>query len=1211
MNKYFYFIIYFLFLPLVSLAQQLKPFYIPEAKEIKYSENSPYPQYLLFYKPLNIPLEHINKWLQFRLQLSSDFKLKLIASERDNLGLIHYRYIQTHNEVPIQGSIYIIHMLNNKILSMNGELYDMHNVNNENNITPTQAIHSALNYVNADKYLWEVPGQEQLYKETVNNPLASLTPHPELYYVFPKGNRKNMARLAYKVDIYAYHPLSRQYIFIDANTSDIIHTMNLLHDADAVGTAATKYSNTRSMITDSYTGGYRLRESGRGNGIETYNLATSTTYTNTDFVDTDNNWTGTNPAQDEASRDAHWGAEMTYDYYLNILGRNSIDDLGFLLRSYVHYSTDYLNAFWDGIRMTYGDGSSGYTALTCLDIVGHEITHGLTQYTAALEYSNESGALNESYSDCLGAAIEFYAKPPFAAGDWTMGEEIGTTFRSMSNPNAYGDPDTYLGTNWYIGGADNGGVHTNSGVMNKWFYILSIGESGTNDVGDVYSVTGLGVNVAAQILYRAMTYYMFPNGQYSDMRFYCIQAAMDLYGPNCDALQVVSTTNAWYAVNVGDPWSSSVNADFTANVTASCSAPQTVLFTNLSSNAGSYFWDFGDGNTSTDENPSHLYTSFGTFNVTLIADGGTCGTNTEIKSSYIDIDPSNPCLVSMIPSGDAGVVSACNGTLYDNGGSTANYYDNNISIITITPTTPAASITATFSLFDFEDLYDFLYIYDGVNDNAPCLGFFTGTTIPPSVTAFSGSMTIKLVSDPYVNGQGFVMNWTCTPVSAAPMANFKANYNTSCDGRFDFTDLSSNLPTAWYWDFGDGNTSILQNPKHTYFSNGSYTVTLTATNSLGSDTELKTNYVIVNRPSGPITTGASRCDPGSVTLSSTGSDNNEWFSLPSSTTVINTGTTFTTPFLSSTTTYHVSQNSIGTVFNVGPVNNTFGGGGYLEVTSQYLEFNVLVPLRLKSVKVYANGGINRTIQLLSNTGILLKDTTLYVPDGVSRINLNWDLPVQNGLRMGGVATMQLDRRNTGASYPYTVAGKISLTGTSAGSGYYYFYYDWELQEPDCISQRTPVVATINSSPSAIITPPSSTTICNGDSITLSANTGSGFNYAWQNDGIATGTNSSNIIAYMGGSYTVTITDTNGCTSGVSTPISLTFIDLSSLAISGSTTVCPGATATYSVTAISDATYDWYITGASIVSGCGTSDTTCTVIWGTDTTGNIDCIINVP
>ena len=163
--------------------------------------------------------------------------------------------------------------------------------------------------------------------------------------------------------------------------------------------------------------------------------------------------------------------------------------------------------------------------MVSLDIVAH----GITEYAANLVYSYESGALNESFSDVFGESIEFYAQ---GSNDWLMGDAIGAggsggALRSMSNPNVYSQPDTYLGNSWYTG-------------------------SGTNDNGDAYTVTQIGMDAAAAVAYRNLNVYLSSSSQYDDAREGAIQAAIDLYGAG--STEEIAVTNAWYAVGVGDAY---------------------------------------------------------------------------------------------------------------------------------------------------------------------------------------------------------------------------------------------------------------------------------------------------------------------------------------------------------------------------------------------------------------------------------------------------------------------------------------------------------------------------------------------------------------------------------------------------------------------------------------------------------------------------------
>jgi hypothetical protein len=197
--------------------------------------------------------------------------------------------------------------------------------------------------------------------------------------------------------------------------------------------------------------------------------------------------------------------------------------------------------------MTYGDGNASIDPLTSIDIAAHEIGHAVCTNTANLTYSYEPGALNESYSDIWGACVEFFADP--TKSTWELGEDVNFIIRSLSNPNAHNQPDTYLGTYWYTGSGDNGGVHTNSGVNNFWFYLLSQGGSGTNDNSDYYSVTGIGISKAAKIAYRTENVYLSASSNYNDAKNYSIQAAADLYGVG--SVEWNNVKAAWCAVGVG------------------------------------------------------------------------------------------------------------------------------------------------------------------------------------------------------------------------------------------------------------------------------------------------------------------------------------------------------------------------------------------------------------------------------------------------------------------------------------------------------------------------------------------------------------------------------------------------------------------------------------------------------------------------------------
>jgi len=504
--------------------------------------------------------------LKQKLEMNDSDRFILLKKTNDDLGFSHERYQQYHQGIKVEFGTYMVHSKNNKVQTMNGDFFPLKGINTNPTISKEQALTIALASINAESYMWESAENEKYAAK--NEPTGTYKPQGELVLVKQFYAKDKTPDLAYKFDIYAETPISRDHIYVNAHTGAIVFknaiikhcfhnagehtsTCSATHDHNhaseaartvsdffATGTAATRYSGSKSIETGTTSGGYRLRDATRGNGINTYDCNTGTNYNSAvDFVDNNNSWTSgewNNAQKDNAALDAHWGAEMTYDYFKQQHNRNSYNGNGAAINSYVHYDSNYDNAFWDGSRMTYGDGNS-FDALTSLDVAAHEIGHAVCSNTANLVYSYESGALNESFSDIWGACVESLMST--GKQTYLIGEDIGpngTPLRSMSNPNSRNQPDTYLGTSWYSGSGDNGGVHYNSGVLNHCFYILSEGKTGSNDNGDSFSVAGIGIVKAGKIFYRAESVYLSSNSQYADARTACIQSAADLYGANSD-----------------------------------------------------------------------------------------------------------------------------------------------------------------------------------------------------------------------------------------------------------------------------------------------------------------------------------------------------------------------------------------------------------------------------------------------------------------------------------------------------------------------------------------------------------------------------------------------------------------------------------------------------------------------------------------------------
>lgn len=300
-------------------------------------------------------------------------------------------------------------------------------------------------------------------------------------------------------------------------------------------------------------GTYRLRETTRGKGIATLNAISGEGFQT--YVDYVQDELPIMQAENMVGVEIHWASEQTYDYYFESFNRNSFDDRGGAIVSYADWMVgdDINNAFWSGGYAAYGAGDGeNLGSFGSIDVVAHEITHGVTQHSANLVYQGESGALNESFSDIFGAAVEFFAEGK-DQGDWLLGEDLfiaSGALRSMQNPKIFKDPDTYQGRYWadVNDSDDNGGVHTNSGVQNHWFYLLSEGGEGKNDDYLTYKVSGIGLDNASSIAYRNLTLYLRPDSKFHEAALYSVQSAKDLYGE--DAQQVQSTLDAWDAVGI-------------------------------------------------------------------------------------------------------------------------------------------------------------------------------------------------------------------------------------------------------------------------------------------------------------------------------------------------------------------------------------------------------------------------------------------------------------------------------------------------------------------------------------------------------------------------------------------------------------------------------------------------------------------------------------
>jgi thermolysin len=473
-------------------------------------------------------------------------------------GRSHERADQFHRGVRVVGGDIARQLQDGQVVSVFGTVYESIAID----VTPAIEESRAIAIVEARSGATPAPAER-----------------PELT-ILPDEVPGGAYRLAWRIRA-AVKSSIRQY-FVDARTGTILLEYDDVKTQAVRGEARGVLGDRKKISVTTGGGGFVAEDPLRPPTLRTYDMKGNMGRVN-DFisgrvtlspttelaVDADNNWT------DGAAVDAHVYAGLTYDFFFKRFNRRGLNNADIRIISLVHPArredvfTDegednldfFVNAGYYGSGiMIYGVGlppgiTSGGQSVDflsgALDIVAHELTHGITDYTSDLIYRNESGALNEAFSDIMSAAVEFTYQPPGSGSlraDYLLGEDVIKPggFRSMADPGMFGDPDHY--SRRFTGTQDNGGVHINSGIANHAFYLAI--EGGTNRTSGL-GVQGVGAANRQQIegaFYRAFTELMPSNATFSTARAATIQAARDLHGVNSAAERAI--TQAWTAVGV-------------------------------------------------------------------------------------------------------------------------------------------------------------------------------------------------------------------------------------------------------------------------------------------------------------------------------------------------------------------------------------------------------------------------------------------------------------------------------------------------------------------------------------------------------------------------------------------------------------------------------------------------------------------------------------
>jgi bacillolysin len=671
-------------------------------------------------------------------------EFNVIKSEKDDIGMQHFRTNLTSDGIPVFGAELIVH-------TDEAGFVNVINGNMVNDI-PDKRWKKLVKI----KEVEALQIAEASLGFTPDKDTYTATPDTELFiYKF-----EEVWQPVYIVNLQFVSPYAaNMIIFVNAEDGQIIKSQNAIMDTAAIGSGVGVFGNTRTLNLDYVSGRYYMRDTTKGALIETYDANKTATIPGTLVSDTDTNF---NAASQAPAVDAHANTEIVYNYYKNNFNRNSFDNGGATMKSTVNYreysSEPFNNAFWNGSQMVYGDGDGVYLGPvgSALDVVAHEFTHAVTDNTANLVYEYQPGALNESFSDVFGYLIEGQTT------DWLMGEDCytpgtaGDAFRSLQDPTLYDQPahmnDYQNLPNTEAG--DWGGVHINSGIPNKAFYLAA---TTINDI-----------NKMSAIYYRALTNYLTTNAQFIDARAALIQAAIDLYGSG--SAEATAITNAFTSVGIGGTSSQDTYEPNNTRTAAYGPITSNTTYNSYiysSTDVDYYYFDIANtgtiavtlGNLAGDYD-LYLYNTTGT-QIGKSENGSTTSESISYAATatgryYVGIVGYN----GVYSTSKAYALKA----VYPTGSGTGQWYYETRSIDSPHNYTNsyngtneyskagATQVSVHFSRFETESGYDYVYIKD---KNGVTKAQYTGTKAAFWATVDGDKISINLITDSSVTAYGY------------------------------------------------------------------------------------------------------------------------------------------------------------------------------------------------------------------------------------------------------------------------------------------------------------------------------------------------------------------------------------------------------------------------------------------------------------------------
>jgi Zn-dependent metalloprotease len=491
------------------------------------------------------------------LQTADDYRLH--SETTDDLGITHHRFQQYFQGYPVEGAEITLHSQSGKVVLVHGKWLKQLTPLSAVQVSQEVAITQAIAEIDADMYLWEDTAAVQAYAA---NPQEVANPHPQAElriarkFVSQSSEQVDTVhRLCWYVSFQSLLPQASWAVYVDVETGTIFRSFSRDRRCGTIGTCNTLYNGTRNFTIEELTSSqYILNDCNRNLLVREGSFSVITEHNS-------QHW-GNNH---QAATSALWAAAQAWDYiYLNHNYRATRNDHTTYTEVHVETATEGAgyspgkskDVIKIGVR-----GSTG-NSLATVDVLGHELMHGVDRYTADLEPTREPGAIGEGYSDIFGTLAERYVHQLYSTGwNWTIGEDAGPVYRNIQNPLSEGNPNVVWGGNYYNpssgncptpnpndfgnGGNDNCGVHRNSSITSLAFYLLAQG--GSQNGGIV--VPAIGIDKAANIAFRALRYYLQNQSGFVDARAAWIQSATDLYG-TC-SLEEFACRRTWAAVGVG------------------------------------------------------------------------------------------------------------------------------------------------------------------------------------------------------------------------------------------------------------------------------------------------------------------------------------------------------------------------------------------------------------------------------------------------------------------------------------------------------------------------------------------------------------------------------------------------------------------------------------------------------------------------------------